>query len=241
MPQNLFNFRDLGGLETKCNRQVRHKHLFRAGNLGDIQDSSADFLVQQMNVTTYIDFRTDYEIERFGRPQPLINRGVKWVNLHIDTNDPVFNSLERPLPDDWIALYIRLFEKNAAEWVRFIKIIKEAKGAVVYGCLFGKDRTGIATSMILQQLNVRDEHILRDYSKTAQSMFPHVMRLKAIWEGTNLTPEEQFRHYLDTPEVIIESFLKFYRSRALTELKHILDELGEKDREELQLKLLEPK
>jgi protein tyrosine/serine phosphatase len=163
------------------------------------------------------------------------------VNIHIDTNDPVFSALSRPLPEDWLGLYIRLFEKNASEWVRFIKIVKEAKGGVIYGCLFGKDRTGIATSMVLQKLNVRDDQILRDYNKTQHSLFPNVMRLKKVWEGTDLTPEEQIKYFLNTPEMIIENFMKFYRSRAAVELKHILDEIGDQDKKELQQKLLEPK
>jgi protein-tyrosine phosphatase len=241
MPKNLFNFRDLGGLETHCDRRVRSNKLFRVGNIGDIEKDSANFLIEQKQVSTYIDFRTTEEIDRFGKPQPLIERGAEWVNLHIDTNDPIFIALQRPQPEDWIGLYIRLFEKNAAEWVRFIKIVKEAKGAVIYGCLFGKDRTGIATSMLLHNLNVRDEHILRDYAKTGSSMFPHVMRLKSIWEGSKLTPEEQVKHFLETPEVIIENFLKHYRTSAANEIKHIIDELGESDRKELQQKLLEPK
>jgi protein-tyrosine phosphatase len=239
MQKDLFNCRDLGGLETHCDRRVRHGYLLRSGNLGDVTEAGADFLVNEKNVGTYVDFRTDDEIKKFGRPQPLIDRGVDWVNLHIDTDDKIFGSLLRPLPEDWLGLYVRLFENNVGEWMRFIKTVKDAPRAVIYGCLFGKDRTGIATSLLLHQLNVKDDHILRDYSRSTDGMRPHVMRLKAIWEGTPLTLEEQFKYFLSTPEEIIEGFLLHFRSKAATDLKHIIDEIGGAYRTELQNKLLE--
>lgn len=240
MPQNLFNFRDLGGLQTHCQRKVRNGMLYRSGNLADVPDSSADFLVNQKNVGTYIDFRAPDEIGRFGRPETLLQRGVEWVNLHIDTSDPTFNNLTRPTEEDWVGLYVRLFEKNVGEWTRFIQLIRSAAKGVIYGCLFGKDRTGIATSFLLSQLNVRDEQILLDYSRTTQGMFPHYTRLRAIWATSTITEEETIKHYLTASPKIIEDFLSFYRSSAVQDLKHILSEIGEGEKKELQQKLLEP-
>jgi protein-tyrosine phosphatase len=240
MPQDLFNFRDLGGLETHCSRKVRHGHLYRVGNLGDVNHSSAEYLATHKNIGTYIDFRTADEVEKFGSPRPLLDRGVRWERLYIDTHDEKFSPLARPLPEDWLGLYVRVFERNVKEWLRFLQIVKEAPHAVIYGCVFGKDRTGIATSMLLNQLNVRDDQIFLDYSKTTQGLYPHYVRLKSIWEKSPLTHEEQHKHFFSTPQEIIEGFLKAYRSRAATDLKHILDEIGGSQKKELQQKLLEP-
>lgn len=236
---DLFNFRDLGGLPTNSHELTKSGLIYRTGNTAHLEKETAQYLVEQLGIRTYVDFRGAQEIQTFGEPTVLLDAGVEWVNIHIEADDPDFARVSHPKPDDWIQLYVRLFEKNAEGWAKFLKLIRDADSPVMYGCLFGKDRTGIATSLILHHLDVQREFILADYAKTTKGLFPNVTRLKQIWEKTQLNEEEVLEHYLSAHPEIISGFLGHYLDRAFYEFQKLTGGLDELDLR-LKEKLLIP-
>jgi protein-tyrosine phosphatase len=237
---DLFNFRDLAGLPTTCERKIRPGLLFRTGNISHIGDETGAKLTRELNIGRYIDFRTETEIKAFGRPEALIKSGVEWINLHIDTQDKMFNDSRRPNVPDWVGLYTRLFEKNLKEWVHFLNIILETKTALVYGCVFGKDRTGIATSFLLTTLDVHEEHIHSDYARTTENMVPHFYdRFLAFFDNSDLTKAEQYKHYMIAHPEIIRDFVGYIRARD-EDIFKMLQSAGwsHEKREALKSKLL---
>lgn len=238
---DLFNFRDLAGLPTTCERKIRPGQVYRTGNISHISEDTGKRLAREHNISRYIDFRTEGEIKAFGRPEALIKNGVEWINLHINTEDKMFNQSRRPNMQEWTGLYTRLFKKNLNDWVRFLNILLETKdSAVVYGCVFGKDRTGIATSFLLTTLDVHEEHIHSDYARTTQSMEPHFYnRFLSFWDNSDLTEAELYKHYLVAHPEIIRDFVGYIREGD-EEIFDMLECAGwtEDKREQLKSKLL---
>jgi len=235
----IHNFRDLGGLTTKCDRTVKDGLLFRTGNLSHIQSDHASHVANERQVRVYVDFRNEFEIKRFGAPSELIAQKVEWVNLPIQTDDPDFQALTHPEVKDWISLYHRLFEKNAHAWMKFLRIIAEADAPVAYGCLFGKDRTGIASSLLLEALNVHDDQIANDYAKTENHIEPLYRRFESLWDDRPMAYEDVFKHYLRTPPQIMQGFLDHVRTRAvIDETQVFLEHLPTDMRIKLQNRLL---
>lgn len=236
----IHNFRDIGGYKTKCDRFIKSGLIFRTGNLSHIDQVSAQKIVADHDVKIYIDFRGDYEIDNFGKPDALINEKVEWIRLPINAIDPDFKPIARPNPLFWLNLYKRLFEKNMDHWVKFIKILAESDAPLAYGCLFGKDRTGVASSILLEVLNVHDDHILKDYSETEKHINPLYQRFKMLWKDYDITEQEVRTHHLATPPEIMDGFLEHLRTQLIAEeAKLLIDHLPYDTRTKLQNRLLD--
>lgn len=236
--KELMNFRDIGGCPTVDGRKVKMGRIYRTGNIAHIDDRAAQHLVEDLGIKTYIDFRGANEIVQFGEPKALKKAGVNWVNLHIEAEDPVFSKIERPLKKDWTEFYIRMFEYNLESWAKFLKTIRDADSPIMYGCLFGKDRTGIATSFLFSHLGVKPVFIYDDYAKTTTGLYPQVERLKVIWENSTLTEQEQLEHFMKAHPEIIEAFLRHYEENSQPKLRKVLHNLEDLS-EELKDLLLE--
>ena len=236
----IHNFRDIGGYKTKDDRLTKQGLVYRTGNLSHIDEASAQKIANEHDVKIYIDFRGDFEIENFGKPDALINEKVEWIRLPINAIDPDYKPIAKPDPIFWLNLYKRLFEKNMDHWVNFVKILAEADAPLAYGCLFGKDRTGVASSILLEVLNVHDEEILKDYSETEKHIDPLYRRFKMLWKDFNLTDEEVAAHHLATPPEIMDGFLEHLRTELIhEEAKLLIDHLPYDTRTKLQNRLLD--
>jgi hypothetical protein len=175
----------------------------------------------------------------FGRPEPLLKHKIEWLPIGIDTRDPMFESLTHPNPKDWSDLYVRLFEKNLPKWQEFLKVISSANEPILYGCLFGKDRTGIATSLLLDLLDVHDELIAKDYAKTSNEIIPLGKKFRFMWDDRPATDEEIFQHYLRSPEEVILAFLECVRTHPETSpVGQLMTELRATHKEKLKSRLL---
>ena len=236
--KDLFNFRDLGGLRTKDQKKVKSGLVYRTGNISHLTEETAEFLVEKLEIKTYIDFRGKNEIQEFGEPKVLLSAGIEWVNIHIEADDPDFAKISHPQPKDWVQLYVRLFEKNKAGWAQFLKIIQESKKPLMYGCLFGKDRTGIGTGLLLDRLSVEKNEIIKDYSKTTEGLFPNVEKLSKIWQNTKLTEEEVAEHYLKAHPEILSGFLDHYLDSSHQNFQMVVGNAQQLD-EGLRKKLIE--
>ncbi|MEQ1664126.1 MAG: tyrosine-protein phosphatase [Bdellovibrionales bacterium] len=218
----LYNFRDLGGLPTSCNRKIKSGLLYRTGNVAHWSDDAAKHVVQDCGVKLYIDFRNADEVKKFGRPEALIRQNVKWLPLSINTSDVIFEKVKLPKANDWLELYQRLFENNISAWAEFAKVVAFTRDPILYGCLFGKDRTGIATSILLNILDVHDEHIAADYAKTTDHvrplalMFEHLLDHPAHKKDNptekSLSEEELFEHFSRSHSDVMFGFLEYLRT-----------------------------
>jgi len=208
----LYNFRDLGGMHTTNNEEIKSGLLFRTGNVAHWSDAAAKHVAEERGVKLYIDFRSAIEVQRFGRPQALINKNVEWLPLSIDTSDPIFEKLKLPKAKDWLSLYQRLFEKNINSWTQFSKTVATANHPILYGCLFGKDRTGIATSLLLNLLDVHDDHIVADYAKTTDHVQPLADLFEHMLEHHDATEEEIFEHFSRSHGEVMLGFLEYLRT-----------------------------
>ena len=71
------------------------------------------------------------------------------------------------------------------QYARFIDILfRQEKGAVLWHCGTGKDRTGIGTAFLLSLLGVEEDVIYEDYLRTNRYMEPklvYMQRLVQTW------------------------------------------------------------
>jgi len=166
------NFRDLGGYVARDGRTVKWGQLYRSGHLADLTPRGLDLLTN-LDLTTIVDFRSTYEVQRHPDRIPADVRAI-----HLPVMDQVNremsqeireriknNHIEGFTPDHLITKAYRQFPTEfTPAFNTFIHAVLDAKDKpVLWHCTAGKDRTGYATAILFQLLGVDQETIYRDY------------------------------------------------------------------------------
>lgn len=162
------NFRDIGGYPTATGQQVRWGQVYRAGTLAKLTDADHEIL-QGLGVRLSCDLRTLEEIEESPDRLPP---SITHVPLPVNTQEPLRRQIQNVLRHHdaleavMLDAYTRLMiDRNAQVFAAlFERLADPAQLPLVIHCTAGKDRTGIATALLLVWLGVPEPLILADYS-----------------------------------------------------------------------------
>lgn len=181
------NTRDLGGFKTMEGYRIKNKKLIRSGELFDLTEGDKRILLEEYDLKTVVDFRT--ETERRERPDPVLP-GVRQISNPIleekamgitreQAGDKSIASMVRDLlkgtqgdgstatkymEDIYRELLTNPFSRS--QFRCFFQICLEQKeGALLWHCSAGKDRVGTGTMLLLSALGVSREQITADYMK----------------------------------------------------------------------------
>jgi protein-tyrosine phosphatase len=162
------NFRDLGGYETADGRKVRWQRLFRSGTLARLTAADQQFL-GRLEVRTVCDLRTTSE--RASEPSswmPDRGRVVTW-NYELDDR-AVMGAfrLGTPTPEGVRAaiteFYVTAPEDFAERLTTVFELLAADEAPLIMHCTAGKDRTGVATAVVLRALGVLPQTVVDDYA-----------------------------------------------------------------------------
>jgi len=206
------NFRDLGGVPALGGLVARGR-LFRTAHLSYLDEPLAAELAALYDIRTYIDFRTNDEIARDGRPEPLLARGVRWERRPFDIADATFWSVRVPAAADWSGLYTRAFERFRAHFSDVVRTIVESTAPLAFGCWAGKDRTGMVAALLLSLLGVSDEAIAADYALTTAGLAPLEPEFAFLSRDDPELQKELFRSFTEAPPSVMRAFLDGLRTR----------------------------
>ena len=166
------NFRDVGGYRTTDGQQVRWGRLYRAGSLGNLTSAGMTKL-QGMGIRGIIDLGTTDERRRDGSNWLAMAGLGYWTHDYQLGGDSGAFALKLQNPaalkaSDVRAMMIggyRVLPKVLAPQYRelFARLSAPGKGAVVVNCTAGKDRTGIATALVLTALGVPYATVREDF------------------------------------------------------------------------------
>jgi protein-tyrosine phosphatase len=166
------NFRDVGGYRTADGRSVRWNVLYRSGSLGNLQRDGMTRL-RAMNIRAIIDLRMTTE-RKSDQSNWLSTAGLGyWTRDYMLGGDQaslaqIFRDSSKLTASTMRAMMIqgyRVMPKELAPQYRklFARLIAPEKGAVVVNCTAGKDRTGIATALVLTAIGVPYETVREDF------------------------------------------------------------------------------
>ncbi len=166
------NFRDLGGYTTTDGRHVRTGQIFRSAALHKLTDKD-HALLHQLGIKLVCDLRSDEEIaiEPDRLPQ---DPTPEYLHLPLQFDEErdqrervralLFN--RRKLAGMMGDFYVRvMLEENPQIYGTIFKRLADpANLPTIIHCTAGKDRTGVASALILSILGVPEETIIADYS-----------------------------------------------------------------------------
>lgn len=222
-----FNFRELGGIITKEGKKIKHNQLIRTDELSHLNENDLE-LLQQLNVKTIVDFRTEQErkISLDRVPKSCKNE------IHLDivaANMNTFMAKMREPNVNYKDLILGFYndlvlgENAIKEYQTFFKVLQNPENtSIVYHCTAGKDRTGIATAFILEALNVDWETIENDYLMSNEFLKPKYAHLLA----TNPQLEDLFlvnADYLQHAKELIDKNFYSMEDYLTDQLKVDLD------------------
>ena len=201
----VLNTRDLGGLQTEDGRSLRTGQIIRSGEI-DAIDEAGKATLDTMGVSTVVDLRTTREATEHPAEWPEGQGPARY-------NFPLMEQEAQEIEDmriaiksgtakaeDTEALFYEAFAtvpQNYAPDIRnlFDVLLAQPEGeAVLVHCSGGKDRTGIATALVLSALGVTREDIEADFlmsnvQKKADTKAVEIANQVNKANGTNMTPE----------------------------------------------------
>jgi protein-tyrosine phosphatase len=164
------NVRDLGGYATTEGRRTRWGQVFRADALSALTPEDRE-AIAALGLRAVFDLRRDSERER--APNVVLGGDVRSIVLAMggaaaegpELMDQVMAGEITSIDDDFmIEVYAELLASHAVDFGTLLGSLVEPDGLpALFHCTAGKDRTGLASAMLLSVLGVPQPVILDDY------------------------------------------------------------------------------
>jgi len=161
------NFRDIGGYRTRDGRRVKWGLIFRSAELSQL--TTADLsLVRELDIKTIHDLRS--VSERESEPTVWTGPAAPRIVSHdyamdLSAMGALFQGAvtAEKAKDAFASMYPAMLDQQKPQEIALFASLLEGEGSTLYHCTAGKDRTGLATALILSALGVPRETILYDY------------------------------------------------------------------------------
>ena len=152
------NLRDLGGYPAANGDVTRWRVFFRSDHISELSALDIDAL-HNLGLTTVIDLRSIAEIER--RPAAFARTDrFEYHNISLLSETAIDKSMSAaPFKE----LYILFAERGKKKLRRVFTIMAESRGACLFHCYAGKDRTGVVAALLLLLAGVPKEDVVADY------------------------------------------------------------------------------
>lgn len=192
------NTHDLGGIRTKNGQHICQNRLIRSAALTRLNHHDK-WLLNKQHVKVILDFRSSGEIKR--TPDAKIS-GVRHLHLSVmsspnfgvHTTSQYAGQLVAKQPNFMEQFYQKMvLEPHCVKAYRtmFHYLLKQRSGAILYHCTYGKDRTGVATMLILSSLGVPKTTIMKNYLASNHYL-----------KKTTAKEYRQMAHYTHNPTVL---------------------------------------
>ncbi|MCL2560423.1 MAG: tyrosine-protein phosphatase [Turicibacter sp.] len=198
---DLTNFRDLGGMTGHGGRKIKEKMILRAGQPVGLSEGDKEELSTVYKLAHIVDFRAESEVTK----QPVDElASVAYLNIDIlashmkkqknaPTLDDMIKNLKPGVSDQYMSdVYVDLVMSEDAiiGYRGFIEALLTAKGALLFNCFAGKDRTGWGAAIALKLLGVSDEDIMIDYLASIEGRRAENEKMIEGYRAKGLTEEQ---------------------------------------------------
>ena len=185
--EGIHNFRDFGGWPGADGRQVRTGLLYRSGQ--HVEASDADLAaIAALDIHTVIDLRG--EGERARNPCRRVegwDGDVLFYEGETSSSPPHMDITPETTTAEFarermLAVYTRMPVNPAMQtmFARYLRVLVERDGASLVHCFAGKDRTGIAATLVLHILGVSEADQRAEFLRTNDAPTIDVLRRQSV-------------------------------------------------------------
>lgn len=186
--QGIHNLRDYGGWAVPGAGRVKTGLLWRSGQ--HIEASDADLqTLHSLGIRTIIDLRGESERAKFPcRRHDDFDAAVLAYDGETSNSPPHeggggnITMTEQKAYDRMIAVYTRMPVNPAMieMFTRYFEALDTRDGASLVHCFAGKDRTGIAASLLLHVLGVHRDDMIAEFLRTNDAPTTHVLERQSL-------------------------------------------------------------
>jgi protein tyrosine/serine phosphatase len=185
--EGIHNFRDFGGWPGADGRQVSTGLLYRSGQLVEASDSDLA-AIAALDIRTVIDLRG--EGERARNPCRRVegwDGDVLFYEGETSSSPPHMDITPETTTAEFarermLAVYTRMPVNPAMQtmFARYLRALVERDGASLVHCFAGKDRTGIAATLVLHILGVSEADQRAEFLRTNHAPTIDVLRRQSV-------------------------------------------------------------
>lgn len=189
------NFRDLGGYRTADGHTVKRGVMYRSGSLGSLTPQGQQTL-SGLHIASIIDLRSTDERSRDSNDLAAVFGQGYWARdygmshgdmgaMFARSGPPTAESMKAMMSQ----VYRTLPKEQAASYREMFARLVAGKEPLVVNCTAGKDRTGIASALVLTAVGVPYETVKRDFLLSNDA--PGMSTLASVLPGplAKLPPE----------------------------------------------------
>ncbi len=183
--KSVLNFRDVGGMPSSGNGNIRKGQIFRSATIDNIKNEDISML-RDFGIRTIIDLRAPKEAKK---SRKTVNDIVA-LSLPLDFQQTTRERLkpflykkgsEEILADISNKLYLDILDAASPVLKQIMELLVSDNGApVLIHCQAGKDRTGIIIALVLLALGVDRQLISEDFMKSNDELLPYFKKLLLI-------------------------------------------------------------
>ncbi|HJV43587.1 tyrosine-protein phosphatase [Caulobacter sp.] len=162
------NFRDLGGWRVAGGQQVKWGKIYRSGVMAGLTLADMEYL-KALGVLTICDLRSPQE--RASEPNPFLNTpGPKVLATDYDMSASMAALMTMKTREDALQgfadAYVGFLDMLTPHYTDMFARLVANEGPLAFNCSAGKDRTGMASALILSVLGAPRATVLQDYALT---------------------------------------------------------------------------
>jgi protein-tyrosine phosphatase len=162
------NVRHIGGYRTAAG-PVTSDQIIRAAGLQRLTPDGVSALAKH-GVQTIVDLRSTVERERDVTPD-VTEAGIRHLFAPVFEQDASPVGLDKEF-QGFATVYARMLETGREAYRLLFETIAFSDGHVLFHCAAGKDRTGVATALLLDLVGVPEETILADFALSGSLLEP---------------------------------------------------------------------
>lgn len=221
------NFRDIGGYVTLDKHKIKWGKLYRSGNLDSINNINAK-RVRNMNVRTYIDFRTDSHKETLS-PITGIKQYYHLPVIPVQKN-PISLIMEHRFKRGDAIIYMQdvnreMILKCTDSFRQMFKLLEEEDNyPVILGCRYGISQTSIAVALVLIALDVPEQTIIEDY--LLSNKYFNMRKVASIAWDMPLETQDAITSMMISDECYLMSAIDLIKSKYGSMDEYLSKELG---------------
>lgn len=153
-----YNFRPVGA------RSLPDVGVYRSDALHRLTRDGRQAL-RSLGVETVIDLRSTFDRRLSGRDR-LAGTGARVVSIPISGGSPATDVHSLTLA----TVYRTILTAETAALAETMRVIARTTAPVVVHCTAGKDRTGLASALLLRAVDVPVEDVVADYAATQENL-----------------------------------------------------------------------
>ena len=176
---NILNLRSLGGYATDDGHMTKFGTFYRSGWMKSASESDIE-KITQLGIKTVVDLRSSFELEKVPNNLPKEN-GISYVHIDIlGKLDP--SEMEKTMKTAksdgqfiLLDLYKYVLQNQQDSLKKLFTTLSDSisKGAVMFNCSAGKDRTGMTAMFLLSIARVGTLDIIADYEVSSTYIQGH--------------------------------------------------------------------